>query len=117
DDPCLVLMSSTGLLARTSDATPLAASPERVPHDVLAAVVPATARGDIGVITSRGRAIRVPVIDLPALPATAGPPSVAGGHPISEYVSLEPDEVVVGLGSLSPTGPGLALATAQGVVK
>jgi len=117
DDPCLVLLSSTGLLARTSDATPLAASAERVPHDVLASVVPATARGDIGVVTSKGRAIRVPVIDLPELPRTSGAPSLAGGHPVAEYVTLEDDEVVVGLASLRPDGPGLALGTAQGVVK
>ncbi|MFO7249625.1 MAG: DNA topoisomerase IV subunit A [Actinomycetes bacterium] len=117
DDPCLVLLSADGLLARTKDATPLAASAERVPHDVLAAVVPATARGDVAVITSRGRALRVPVLDLTVLPPNPGPPSLAGGHPISEYVSLEPGETVVGLGSLRPDGPGLALATAQGVVK
>ena len=36
---------------------------------------------------------------------------------MSEYVSLNPGETVVGLGSLSPSSPGLALATAQGVVK
>mgnify|MGYP002623756868 CR=1 FL=1 len=117
DDPCLVLLSSTGLLARTSDATPLAASADRAPHDVLTSVVPATARGEIGVVTSRGRAIRVPVVDLPTLPPSEGPPSLAGGHPVAEYVSLEPGEVVVGLTSLSPAGPILALGTAQGVVK
>ncbi len=117
DDPCLVLLSTDGLLARTKDATPLVHSAERVPHDVLAAVVPATARGEVALITSKGRALRVPVLDLAELPPTDGPPSLAGGHPISEYVSLEPDEKVVGLGSLSPDGPGLALATAQGVVK
>ncbi|WP_170198731.1 DNA gyrase/topoisomerase IV subunit A [Thermopolyspora flexuosa] len=117
DDPCLVLLSSDGLLARTKDATPLVHSAERVPHDVLAAVVPATARGEVALITSAGRALRVPVLDLAELPQTDGPPSLAGGHPIAEYVSLEPGERVVGLGSLSPDGPGLALATAQGVVK
>ena len=117
DDPCLVLLSSTGLLARTTDAAPLAASEDRVAHDVLVSVVPATVRGEVGVVTSQGRVIRVQVVDLPALPPSAGSPSLAGGHPVSEYVSLNPGETVVGLGSLSPSSPGLALATAQGVVK
>ena len=59
----------------------------------------------------------MPVVDLPELPPIRGPPSLAGGHPVAEYVSLEAGETVVGLGSLEPDGPGLALGTAQGVVK
>ncbi|WP_155343939.1 DNA gyrase/topoisomerase IV subunit A [Acrocarpospora pleiomorpha] len=117
DDPCLVLLSSTGLLARTGDASPLAADGERTVHDVLVSVVRSTVRGETGVVTSHGRMIRVSVVDLPALPPSANPPSLAGGHPVAEYVSLNPDEVVVGLGSLDPNSPGLAIGTAQGVVK
>ncbi|MEV4803830.1 DNA topoisomerase IV subunit A [Nonomuraea sp. NPDC049421] len=117
DDPCLALLSSTGLLARTSDASPLPGEGERAAHDVLVSVVRTSVRGEVGVVTSLGRLIRVQVVDLPTLPSTANPPSLSGGHPVSEYVSLEPDEKVVGLGSLDPEGPGLALGTAQGVVK
>ncbi|WP_372455669.1 DNA gyrase/topoisomerase IV subunit A [Nonomuraea sediminis] len=117
DDPCLVLLSSTGLLARTSDAEPLSGEGDRTAHDVLVSVVRSSVRGNVGVVTSQGRMIRVNVVDLPTLPPSANPPSVSGGHPVSEYVSLEPDEIVVGLGSLDPDGPGLALGTAQGVVK
>ncbi|MFF4617823.1 DNA gyrase/topoisomerase IV subunit A [Nonomuraea jabiensis] len=117
DDPCLALLSSTGLLARTSDATPLPGEGERAAHDVLVSVVKTSVRGEVGVVTSLGRLIRIQVVDLPTLPTTANPPSLSGGHPVSEYVSLQPDEKVVGLGSLDPDGPGLALGTAQGVVK
>ncbi|WP_433421815.1 DNA gyrase/topoisomerase IV subunit A [Microtetraspora malaysiensis] len=117
DDPCLVLMSSTGLLARTTDAVPLAAEGERAAHDVLVSVVRCTVRTEVGVVTSLGRLIRVPVVDLPTLPPSANPPTLAGGHPVSEFVTLNPGETVVGLGSLDPDGPGLALGTAQGVVK
>ncbi|MFI7699112.1 DNA topoisomerase (ATP-hydrolyzing) subunit A [Nonomuraea sp. NPDC049480] len=117
DDPCLALLSSTGLLARTSDATPLPGEGERAAHDVLVSAVRTSVRGEVGVVTSLGRLIRVQVVDLPTLPPTANPPSLSGGHPVSEYVSLQPDERVVGLGSLDPDGPGLALGTAQGVVK
>ncbi|WP_055481502.1 DNA gyrase/topoisomerase IV subunit A [Sphaerimonospora mesophila] len=117
DDPCLVLLSSTGLLARTGDASPIPAEGERSVHDVLVSVVRSSVRSEVGVITSNGRLIRVSVVDLPTLPPTANPPSLAGGHPVSEYVTLEPEEKVVGLGSLDPDGPGLAVGTAQGVVK
>ncbi|WP_344588931.1 DNA topoisomerase IV subunit A [Actinomadura vinacea] len=114
DDPCLVLMSSTGLLARTSSAEPLAHEGARSVHDVLVSVVRASARTQVGVVTSAGRMIKVEVIDLPKLPPSAAPPSLAGGAPITEYVDLDPDERVVGLAS--PAG-SLALGTAQGVVK
>ncbi|RCG25054.1 DNA topoisomerase IV subunit A [Sphaerisporangium album] len=117
DDPCLVLLSSTGLLARTGDAAPLGSGDERSAHDVLVAVVRSTVRGEVGVVTSAGRVIRVSVLDLPTLPPTANPPSLSGGHPVSEYVTLNAGEVVVGLGSLDPEGLGLALGTAQGAVK
>jgi DNA gyrase subunit A len=117
DDPCLALLSSTGLLARTPDAAPLPGEGDRTAHDVLVSVVRTTVRGEVGVVTSLGRLIRVQVVDLPTLPPSANPPSLSGGHPVSEYVSLQPDETVIGLGSLDPDSPGLAIGTAQGIVK
>ncbi|HEX2316858.1 MAG TPA: DNA topoisomerase IV subunit A [Thermomonospora sp.] len=117
DDPCHVLLSATGLLARTASAAPLPAEGDRSPHDVLTSVVRATARGEVGLVTSAGRMIRVEVLDLPTLPPTAGPPSLAGGAPVSEYTTLAEGETVVGLGALTGDGPGLALGTEQGVVK
>ncbi|WP_433363172.1 DNA gyrase/topoisomerase IV subunit A [Streptosporangium sp. CA-115845] len=117
DDPCLVLFSSTGLLARTADASPLAGDGDRSAHDVLVSAVRSTVRGEVGVVTNQGRMIRVQVVDLPTLPRSANPPSLSGGHPVTEYVTFNPGETVVGVGSLDPDGPGLALGTAQGVVK
>jgi DNA gyrase subunit A len=84
---------------------------------VLVSVVRSTVRGEVGAVTSAGRMIRLDVLDLPALPPSAAPPSLAGGVPISEYAVLEPGETVVGLGTLDVDGPGLALGTEQGVVK
>ncbi|WP_219825419.1 DNA gyrase/topoisomerase IV subunit A [Nonomuraea typhae] len=117
DDPCLVLLSSTGLLARTPDASPLPGEGERAAHDVLVSTVRSTALGNVGVVTSEGRMVRVAVADLPTLPPSANPPSLSGGHPVAEYITLNPGETVVGLGSMDPDSPGLALGTAQGVVK
>ncbi|MGY3339210.1 DNA gyrase subunit A [Streptomyces filamentosus] len=119
DDPCRVLLSSTGLLARTVSAELPPVDPEakRVKHDAIVSSVAATQRGDVGAVTSAGRLLRVAVIDLPQLPDTAAAPNLAGGAPLSEFLSLEGDETVVCLTTLDESSPGLALGTLQGVVK
>ncbi|MGY1396475.1 DNA gyrase/topoisomerase IV subunit A [Streptomyces sp. SS10] len=119
DTPCRVLLSSTGLLARTADDRPLAdtSGGKRVKHDVIVSAVPATARGEIGVVTSTGRLLRVNVIDLPQLPESMPVPNLSGGAPLAEFVSLEDDEEVVCLATLDESSPGLAIGTRQGVVK
>ncbi|MFK4545959.1 DNA gyrase subunit A [Streptomyces tendae] len=119
DDPCRVLLSSTGLLARTANDEPLVteAGAKRVKHDLIVSAVPATARGEVGVVTSAGRLLRVNVVDLPQLPETMATPNLAGGAPLAEFVSLEDDEDVVCLTTLDESSPGLALGTEQGVVK
>ncbi|TGN76770.1 DNA topoisomerase IV subunit A [Streptomyces bauhiniae] len=117
DDPCRVLLSSTALLARTTGAEPLTQEGGRVKHDVIVSSVPATARGEIGAVTSSGRLLRINVVDLPQLPDTASAPNLSGGAPLAEFVSLEGDESVVCLTTLDETSPGLAIGTEQGVVK
>ncbi|MGA5321702.1 DNA gyrase/topoisomerase IV subunit A [Streptomyces seoulensis] len=117
DDPCRVLLSSTALLARTTGAEPLSREGGRVKHDVIVSSVPATARGEIGAVTSSGRLLRINVVDLPQLPDTASAPNLSGGAPLAEFVSLEGDETVVCLTTLDETSPGLAIGTEQGVVK
>ncbi|MEU9799344.1 DNA topoisomerase IV subunit A [Streptomyces sp. NPDC051000] len=120
DDPCRVLLSSTGLVARTANAEPL---PEeeggsRAKHDLIISQVTATARADVGVVTSYGRLLRLSVIDLPQLPDTHAAPNLAGGAPVTEFLTgLEADETVVCLLSLDESSQGLALGTEQGVVK
>jgi DNA gyrase subunit A len=115
DEPCRVLLSSTGLLARTTDGEPLASDGPRAKHDVVVSSVLTTARGDVGAVTSAGRVLRLGVIDLPALPRTATRPNLAGGAQLSEFLQLARGERVLALVSLS--GPGIALGTEQGVVK
>ncbi|MFI9213755.1 DNA topoisomerase (ATP-hydrolyzing) subunit A [Streptomyces sp. NPDC053253] len=119
DDPCRVLLSSTGLLARTATAElpPVDPDAPRTKHDLIMSAVAATQRGDVGAVTSDGRLLRIAVIDLPQLPDTAATPNLAGGAPLSEFLSLEPDESVVCLTTLDESSPGLALGTLQGVVK
>ena len=117
DDPCFVYLSSTGLLARTNSTEPPGAGGSRSKHDVVAAAVRTTARGQVGAVTNRGRLVRLDVLDLPALPSTANAPHLQGGAPVSEFLSLEAGERILTLSSFDPDSPGLALGTRQGVVK
>ena len=118
DDPCVVLMSATGLLARVAVSGPRSApghsaeravvpppgNATRAAHDVIIAAVRATTRGTIGVVTSAGRLVKLNVLELPALPPGAGAASLAGGTPVSEFAALEPGETVVGLASVDAPG-------------
>ncbi|WP_309134860.1 DNA topoisomerase IV subunit A [Cellulomonas sp.] len=119
DTPCWALLSATGLLARTGDeAEPVRGDgTRRSRHDVVTSAVATTARAEVGALTNRGRVVRVPVLDLPALPPTDGPPTLSGGLPVGEAAALEKDERVVALVPLTADAPPLALATVQGVVK
>ena len=133
DDPCVVLMTATGLLARVAVSgeaevgTPghsaeraVVPPPEnatRAAQDVIIAAVRATTRGTIGVVTSAGRLVKLNVLELPALPPGAGAASLAGGTPVTEFAVLERGEAVVGLASVDTPGAGVALGTAEGVVK
>ncbi|MGZ5417694.1 MAG: DNA gyrase/topoisomerase IV subunit A, partial [Nocardioides sp.] len=117
DDPCFVYLSSSGLLARTSDTEDPGAGGGRAKHDVIVSAVRTTARGSIGAVTSLGRLVRLDVLDLPSLPATANAPHLQGGAPLSEFLSLEPGERVLTLSGIPEDGPGIALGTRDGVVK
>lgn len=117
DDPCLVYLSSSGLLARTTTDEAPGQGGARAKHDVVTSAVRTSARGEIGVLTSQGRVIRLGVLDLPTLPATANDPHLTGGAPVSEFVSLEAGERALALTALPTGGPGLALGTKLGVVK
>ena len=117
DEPCFALMSATGLLARTSSAEAPGSGGARTNHDVIVSAVATTARGEIGVLTSAGRVLRLGVLDLPTIPASANDPNLQGGLPLSEVLSLEAGERALALCTLTADGPGLALGTRQGTVK
>ena len=120
DDPVHVLLGSAGLVARTPVVEPGEARPSarRHRHDVVVGSVRATARGQVGLVTSAGRVLRVGVLDLPAVPGvTTGALSLRGGAPASEFVALERGERVLALTTYDPSSPGLALATRLGAVK
>ncbi len=117
DDPCFAFLSSSGLLARSSSDEAVGAGGGRANHDVVLSAVPTTVRGEVGLITSRGRLLKLSVLDLPALPASANDPNLQGGYPVSELASLEPGEKALALSRLASEGAGLALGTRAGTVK
>jgi DNA gyrase subunit A len=117
DDPCWVLLSSTGLMARTTSDAPLPSDGPRSKHDAVVGAVRTTARGEVGLLTSRGRLVRLSALELPTLPPTNGAPNLSGGAPLAAYVDLPRGEEPLTIVSLDPDSPGIALGTAQGVVK
>jgi DNA gyrase subunit A len=122
DDPCYVFLSSSGLLARTTTLTAPSSwegpgeGGTRTRHDAIVSAVASTARGEVGVVTSAGRVVKLGVLDLPTLPTTANHPNLQGGAPVGEFLTLDGERVLclTGFGSDSP---GLALGTRDGVVK
>ena len=122
DDPCQVILSATGLVARTAaeseESSEARKRSGRARHDAVAAVVHSTARGQILLVTNRGRAFKIDVLPLPVLPEAAGTVSVSGGMAANELASLDKGEKVIGIAPLAQEGsPGIALGTRQGVVK
>ena len=117
DEPCFAYLSSSGLLARSSSVATPGHGEGRANHDVVVSAVATTARGEVGVLTNRGRLVKVGVLDMPELPDSANDPNLQGGLPLSEILPLEPGERPLALTSLTTDGPGLALGTRDGVVK
>jgi DNA gyrase subunit A len=111
DQPCYVLYSQAGLLART-ETDQISSGGTRVKYDAIAAQIETRSRAQIGLVTSEGRLLRLNVVDLPVT-AKAG---LASNIAASSLVSLKRGEQVVGITSLDPTS-SLALATSNGVIK
>lgn len=117
DEPCVVLLSSTGLLARTAPIEPSEVDvAQRAQHDVIISACAASTRGDIGIVTTTGRVLRLSVLELPNMPPVHGVPALSAGAPVSAFLDLPSGEQALALTTLDETG-GLLLVTAQGKVK
>ena len=116
DDPCVVILSGTGLIARAALSSgddseralvPPPAEASRTAHDVIVAAARATVRGTVGgLVTSAGRLIKLNVLELPAMPPGAGAVSLAGGTPVTEFASFDRGETVVGLAAMDSLAGG-----------
>ncbi|WP_150462461.1 DNA gyrase/topoisomerase IV subunit A [Nesterenkonia ebinurensis] len=118
DSPCWVLLSDSGMLARTSDRSALLHPPRRRRHDALRSLLATTARAEIGAVTSTGRMLRVPVIEMPVVEIAGGTVNLNQGAKTKDFftgsLQLEKKEELVGF---FPLDTVLALATAAGRVK
>lgn len=132
DTPCAVMMSASGLIARTAasavDVWKSHASGgaederTRAADDQIVTAFATTTRSRYGLVTSAGRLVLADVAELPALPAQ-GTLSVAGGVHAEELLrSTESTDPVIGervvtAVSMSDGQPPLAIGTLNGVVK
>ncbi|MDJ0357412.1 DNA topoisomerase IV subunit A [Paenarthrobacter sp. PH39-S1] len=114
DDPCWVILSASGQIARTSHQEPLNDGGPRNKHDVFRSVLRTSARSEIAALTSAGRMLRLQVVDMPVLPPTTAMPNLAGGVPAKEFLTLTRGETLVAFTALNEI---IAIGTAQGVVK
>ncbi|MHB0927436.1 MAG: DNA gyrase/topoisomerase IV subunit A [Candidatus Nanopelagicales bacterium] len=117
DEPCFVLLASTGLVARTRTAAPLSRTGGRARHDVIVGAVLTSTRGEFGVVTNRGRLARVSAVALPVLADTATSPVLRGGVPIADTATFDKGETIVAIVDVSESAAPIALGTRKGVVK
>jgi DNA gyrase subunit A len=117
DEPCMVLLSATGQIGRTIGAGPLGSGGKRVSHDTIRSVTTSTTRGQVGVITSKGRAIRLEVVGIPGLPLTTNAPTLASASALKDLIALAKDERPLAIFDLANENQTLFLATANGTVK
>lgn len=92
DEPCVVMMSATGLIARTSPSAmevfnSRSASDERLHDDQITTIFRTSTRATYGLVTSAGRLVLAHVVDLPALPASATL-SLQGGVQADDLISM-----------------------------
>ena len=107
DDPCFAYLSASGLLARSGSDDLPGQGESRANHDVIVSAVRTTVRGEVGVITSRGRCLRLAVLDLPGLPAVGQRPQPAGRAAAHRDAVAGPGREGAGADlAWPPTGPG-----------
>ena len=132
DEPCAVMLSATGLIARTSeDAVERwenrSASDGRAKDDQIVSMFRTSTRPSYGLVTSAGRLVLAHVVELPKVSAD-GPLSVTGGVKAEELLGMTENtdpirgERVIAAIDMPSTDDGgqlvpLALGTRNGVVK
>ena len=136
DEPCAVMLSATGLIARTSEDAlerweNRSSADKRVKDDQIISIFPTTTRSSYGLITSAGRLILAHVVELPVVSAD-GPLHVTGGVHAEELIGMtentDPirgERVIAAIAMPTADDSGdhaaepapLALGTRNGVIK
>ena len=113
DTPCLVVLTASGMIARSGVATEAAGTGKRRKHDAIRSSFESSTRSDIGFVTSKGRMLRIHVGDLPSS-GEAFDPGMAQNA--KAFLGLPKDEHVLNVIAINETNQ-IALGTKQGVVK
>ena len=113
EEPCVVALSTTGMIGQEPVSGPRPATPGR--HDVIAQRVATTTHSRLAAVTSRGRVFPLSVATIPEVTGRSR------GVALGELVPLDKGEEVLTLvaGGAGPDGdaPAVLLVTAQGVMK
>lgn len=117
DEPCLLVLTPNGKVARISGEEPLPRTGQRQRDDATLAILPCTTRSEVGVITSSGQLAKLAVVDAPALPRTEDAPSFSGAIEVKALTEWPAGDTPVGLVSLDPESDPIGLITKFGTIK
>jgi DNA gyrase subunit A len=107
DDPCVVSLAASGVVGREPAGSSKSFSPSR--HDVIQSVVVTTLKSPVLLVMSSGRLLRVPALEIPEVGGRSR------GKDTTDVFKSDRGEQALCL--LNPTGDGVAIVTALGMVK
>ncbi|MEY4310502.1 MAG: hypothetical protein RLZ71_428 [Actinomycetota bacterium] len=112
DTECVVTITASGLIVRSSTSNAPDAAGKRKKHDGVSKRIATSTRKDLGVVTSTGKIHRIHVGDVPSSGDEFDP---SAGVKISDFLGLKGESYI---GTFDISGElEIALGTKQGVVK
>ena len=109
DDPCVVTLSTSGVIGREPLGSSKSYSPGR--HDVVQSTALSSLRDTVLAITSTGRVLHAASMDLPEVGGRSR------GRDASEVFGADRGETILAIFDNKPEGDPLVLVTSNGMVK
>ena len=113
DTPCVIVLTSSGRLARVDGELSAVVTTKRSKHDAILERVATSTRQDIGFVVSDGTVHRIHAGDVPSTGETL---DLLNSISVSEFLGLAKDELVLTVFEINDSN-SLALGTKDGVVK
>jgi DNA gyrase subunit A len=113
DTPCVIVLTSSGRLARVDGAFSPLVTTKRSKHDAIHARVETSTRQDLGFVVSDGTVHRIHAGDVPSTGDTL---DLLNSVSVSEFLGLSKEEFVLTVFEINETN-SLAIGTKDGVVK
>ncbi|MEY3889771.1 MAG: hypothetical protein RI931_893 [Actinomycetota bacterium] len=113
DTPCVIVLTSSGRLARVDGAFSPLVTTKRSKHDAIHARVETSTRQDLGFVVSDGTVHRIHSGDVPSTGDTL---DLLNSVSVSEFLGLSKEEFVLTVFEINETN-SLAIGTKDGVVK